>query len=80
MHHLVLRSTIDEETLTIGLRAALSDLHIGYLLVLFHQISEFLAIRLYTVLRHSDTLTVPHVWRALLVALVIAESTELMHV
>ena len=75
-----MRSTIDEETLAIRLRAALSDLHIGYLLVLFHQISEFLAIRLYTVLRYSDTLSIPHVWWALLVALVIAESTELMHV
>ena len=80
MHHLILRSTIDKETLTIGLRAALSDLHVGNLLVLFHQVSEFLAIRLYTVLRHSDTLTIPHVWRALLVALVIAKSSKLMHV
>ena len=80
LHHLVLSASIDKETLTIWLRAALGDFHVCNLFVFLHQISKFLAISRLAILRYTYTFAVSHIWWALLVALVLAESAKLVHI
>ena len=80
LHHLVLSASVDEETLTVGFRTAQGDFHVGNLLLFLHQISKVLAISRLPILRDTYAFAVSHVWWALLVALILAESAHLVHV